>query len=85
MSHAKIIQGYSPEEIQEINNVLNLPFLDIFKIYGGEENDTSIEFLNDIKKEYDEFLEELEGKEGDSMEYIEGIIDTLNKFENYFK
>ena len=95
---AKKYKGYSSEhnikmietlekekEFKEINDALNLTYLDIFRIFRGEENDTGIEFLNELIIEYNEFIEEIEGKEGNSKEYIEGIIDTVKNFEHYFK
>jgi len=82
----KMIEIFEKEkELKEINDALNLTYLDIFRIFRGEENDTGIEFLNDLINEYYEFIEELEGKEGNTMEYIEEIIDTVNNFEYYFK
>jgi len=82
----KMIEIFEKEkEFKEINDALNLTYLDIFRIFRGEENDTGIEFLSDLIIEYNKFIEELEGKEGNTMEYIEGIIDNVENFEHYFK
>jgi arsenate reductase-like glutaredoxin family protein len=69
-------------QFKEINDALNLTYLEILSIFRGDGNETGIIFLNKLKKEYQQFIKKLD-KYGEK--YINQIKDLVDNFEHYYR
>lgn len=67
-------------QFKEINDALNLTYLEILSIFRGDGNETGINFLNELKKEYQQFIKKLEIY---GEKYINQIKDLVDNFEHY--
>ena len=69
-------------EFQEIKNILNMSYLNILRIYRGQ--DEEVELLDGLFGQYINFIEGLRDNPKNDEDYIDAIREMIDNFEHYF-
>lgn len=76
----KVINSIYDSKITELIDILEMTFLEVFKIF--RENNNGDEKLKGLSR-FDEIIQEIKGKENND-DYIIKFIDVAKNYENYY-